>query len=95
MEPGEVDLPRARSSLKSDPELTPREQAARQHQILAERCGNSDAAALSTRGRSNVPQDHRLAFNPDGGMIATIRSLWVPTSPERRDLDYVDDVADV
>ena len=75
MDPGEVALPRARSSLKADPELAQREQAAHQRQILADRCGNSDAAALSTRGRSNAPRDHRLTFNPDDGMIATTRSL--------------------
>ena len=67
MKPGEVALPRDRSTLRSDPELTPRQQAARQCQILAERCGNSAAAALRTRGRSNVPRDHLLTFNPDGG----------------------------
>ena len=95
IDPGDVALPRARVSLKADPELTPREQTARQRRLLAERCGNSAAAALSTRGRSNVPRDHRLTFNPDGGMIATTRSLWVPTSPEQMELDYVDGVADV
>ena len=95
MDPGEVALSRARASVKANPELTPREQAARQRRILAERCINSEVAALSTRGRSNVPRDHRLTFNQDGGMIATTRSLWVPTSPEQMELDYVDDVADV
>ena len=95
MDPGEVALPRARASVKADPELTPREQAAQQRRILAKRCINSEASALSSRGRGNVPRDHNLTFRPDGGMIATTRSLWVPTSPEQMELDYMDDVADV
>ena len=63
--------------------LSPREQEVRQCQILAERCENSAAAALSTTGRSNVTRDHRLTFNPDGGMIATTSSQSYPPHRSR------------
>ena len=55
MDPGEVALPRA--SLKADPELTPREQAARQRRILEE---NAEIQLLQRSVQGVVRMSHGI-----------------------------------
>ena len=92
MSPGDAVLPHPKVSLKDDPTLSPREQAARRRHALAEICSTSGAAALSSRGHVNIPRDHEVTEKEDGTVVVRSKSLWASTPVTEEVLDYIDDV---